>query len=375
MMARPVPAGLTILLLTSCASGATSTTSAPPSPTMSSSTGAPASPAHAAREPRIVIADNGNATPSTPAQVRLARLDATDVGVVAGNFVGVVDDEVVALNGLELEAMDYDGHATTIGVLASPPAPFAGTVVVSPDLTHWLYTTTPGQSLTAQIHEGSAGGDRVLATIPSPDNNGVFGPYAWNSTGVYVVLNATGIGGAGPFLEYHFPLYRFDLATGGLSKVVPDCYAYAVLASGTLVCAGRPGFAGGGLEIRFAGGRSTALPVQGQFAGVRVSRGEQRLALAYEGGTSTLPAYQIGVAALAATSLTAFGPAGYFPEAWLPDGRLIAEQSCLFAYGPSPLPCESSPANGTRVLFSADGSSSTPFYKLSVSSRVGGVLA
>jgi hypothetical protein len=292
-----------------------------------------------------------------------------------GEFIGVFDDEAVALNGLQLTAMGYDGKTTQVGLLAGAPSDGANRIVLSPDLSQWLYTmTSDSPSLTAQVHVGSATGDRVVATIPSPNGNGIFAPYAWNSSGVYLVLQATGIGGAGPFLDYHFPLYRFDLGTGTVSQAEPACVAYDVLNSGAFICALNPSGPQQrtGLEIRSSGAQDQTIPVQGPFAAVRLSTDATRLALVGLGGTSVDGEYQMKTARLTSPVLSDFGPPGYVPEAWLPDGRLVARQMCLVADN-SPTACDASSV-GKTYIFSADGRSSTFFFKLGQGVRTADVL-
>jgi hypothetical protein len=323
----------------------------------------------------VVIDDGGTGVTGT-AQIRIARLDATDVGVMKGQFIGVFDDEAVALNGLQLTAMGYDGETTRLGTLAGAAA---GTtpdrVVLSPDLSQWLYTTTSdSQSLTAQVHLGSATGDRIVATIPSPNGNGIFAPYVWNSSGVYLVLQAIGIGGAGPFLDYHFPLYRFDVGTGAVSQVEPACVAYEVLNSGAFICALNPSGPQQrtGLEFRSSGAQDQTVQVQGPFAAVTLSPDASRLALVGLGGTSVDGEYQMKTARLTSPVLSDFGPPGYVPEAWLADGRLVARHMCLVASN-APTACDAS-NDGKTYIFAADGSRSTFFFKLGQGVRIADVL-
>jgi hypothetical protein len=326
------------------------------------------------REARMVIDDLGTRLPGI-AHVRLARLDATDVGVMTGQFIGVFNDEAVALNGRQLTAMAYDGATTLLGLLAGAPAAGAGGVVLSPNLSQWLYTmTSDSQSLTAQVHLGSATGDRVVATIPSPNGNGIFAPYAWNSSGVYLDLQATGIGGAGPFLDYHFPLYRFDVSTGAVSQVEPACVGYDVLNSGAFICALNPSGlqSSGGLEIRSSNAHDQIVEVKGPFAAVTLSPDASRLALVSLGGTSADSEYQIKAAQIKSLVLADFGPPGYVPEAWLPDGRLVAREMCLVA-SDSPTACDAS-NDGKTYVFAADGSRSTFFFRLGQGVRIADVL-
>ena len=366
-------AGLSVAVLTACGSSAS-----PSSPTSAAGTtpsaASPSPTPTAAREPRLVIEDRGTNPPATD-RVRLAGLDANDAGTMAGHFMGVFDDRAVALNGLVLTAMAYDGATTHLGTLVHAPSGFTDQVVVSPDLSQWLYTTTSDtQSLTAQVHVGSASADHVVATLPSPDSNGIFAPYAWNSSGVYLILQATGIGGAGPFLDYHFPLYRFDVGTGAVSQVKPVCEAYDVLPSGALVCA----LSGGGsqmtsgLTIRSAGTADRVVPVQGPFAGVKLSPDSSRLSLVGLGGTSADAEYQVRTTVLTTPVLSDFGPPGYVPAAWLPDGRMVTRKMCLVADN-SPTACDAA-RDGETYIVTADGSSSTLFFKFGEGVRVVDVL-
>jgi hypothetical protein len=183
-------------------------------------------------------------------EVRLARLDATDTATVKGQYDGIVDDKVIVLNGSTLEALNRNGTVTKLGQLAATPDWVGvGTVVVNPQLSQWLYAIRDDAS-TATIHLGTPKSDRVIATLPSPDGNAYYQPFAWNASGVYMVRQPVGIGGAGPFLEYHFALAKFDLTKGRVADVSPQCIAYGVLDNGTMIC-GQP-VQDGRLQIRFA---------------------------------------------------------------------------------------------------------------------------
>jgi hypothetical protein len=137
-------------------------------------------------------------------EVRLARADATDTATVKGQYDGIVGGKVIVLNGRTLEALNRNGTVTKLGVLAATPGWVGvGTVAVNPQLSQWLYATRDDSS-TARIHLGSPASDRVIATLPSPDGNAYYQPFVWNASGIYMVREPVGIGGAGPFLEYHF---------------------------------------------------------------------------------------------------------------------------------------------------------------------------
>ena len=188
------------------------------------------------------------------------------------------------------------------------------------------------------------------------------------------MLQPTGIGGAGPFLDYHFPLYRFDLSTGTVSPAEPACVVYDVLTSGAFICALNPSGPQQrtGLEIRFSGTQDQTLPVHGPFAAVTLSTDATRLALVGLGGTAVDAEYQMKTARLTSPVLSDFGPPGYVPDAWLPDGRLVARQMCLVA-DTSPTTCDASSVGKTDI-FSADGRSSIFFFKLGQGARTSAVL-
>jgi hypothetical protein len=309
-------------------------------------------------------------------QVRIARLDATRVAVVKGLYDGIAGGQVIVIDGTTLEAVGRSGAIRKLGQLAGGPnGTEAGTVAVKPDLSQWLYTLTDDK-WNSFIHLGGAGGDAVVATVPSPDGNAFYQPYAWNTSGVYMVKQATGLGGAGPFLEYHFNLARFDLASARLTDASPACLVFSVLDDGTIVC--RPAYDSGRLEVRTPSGATHLIQVATgngvgtdfEFRRVTVSPDGARLAAARNGAKSPILNYQIAVADLSATSTAAFGPLDYVPDTWLPDGRLVAHHECVYAdWGAGP--CNAN-LDGT-YLFSADGSSRTLFYKLASSWVVGSI--
>jgi hypothetical protein len=321
---------------------------------------------------RLVIEDVVNG------EVRLARLDATRTATIKGHYDGIVSGKVIVVDGRTLESVNHSGAVTRLGVLAvSPLWQGPGTVVVKPDLTQWLYTIVDNNTWTSRIHLGSASGDRVIATIPSPDGNAFFQPFAWNASGVYMVKEATGLGGAGPFLEYHFDLATFDMGSNRVAVVSPDCIAYEVLTDGTFIC-GRA--AQGYLEVRSPAGqtRKIQLTMGGSandydywaYSHVALSPDERRLIAGRNGAKDPVINYQMVVADLAASSATVFGPLDYLPDTWLPDGRIVADHWCVQFEGAGP--CDET-LNGTYI-FSADGKSRTLFFKLKQGSTVVGYV-
>jgi hypothetical protein len=318
----------------------------------------------------LVIQDIGQS------QVRLARLDAVRTAVVQGLYDGIVNDRVIVLNGTALLALGRDGKVTKLGQLAATPDWLgAGSVIVDPQQSRWLYSIRDNNS-TTQVHLGTPSGDTVIATIPSPDGNAYYQTYAWNPSGVYMVREPVGLGGAGPFLDYHFPLVRFDLSTNRVTLVSPQCVAYGVLDDGTMIC-GRTATAGA-IEVRSPTGQSHLIQVASGTGGtgtvyiaVSVSPDHKRLIVGRNGSKDPVINYQMAVADLSSSSAQAFGPLDYLPSGWLPDGRLVAVHMCTLAdWGGGP--CNAG-MDGT-YFFSADGASHSLFYKLVVGATVVGYL-
>jgi hypothetical protein len=368
-----VVAGIvTALSLAGCSgTGPGASVQSPTASTVSSSPTPSAVPSPVAADVRLVIED------VLAPEVRLARFDATRTARVPGLFDGIVAGKVIVVNGRTLESLSRDGTVKVLGHLAATPLwSGPGTVAVKPDLSQWMYTIADA-SWTARIHLGSATGDRVVATIPSPDGNAFYRPFTWNASGVYMVRQLTGIGGAGPFLEYHFDLATFDASAGKVTDVSPDCLAYQVLDDGTLVCGvARQGY----LEVRSPAGQTRKIQVTiggaentydaWAYSHVALSSDGKRLIAARNGAQDPVVNYQMAVADLTASSATSFGPIDYVPDAWLPDGRLVADHMCVQFEGAGP--CDAG-LDGTYI-FSADGLSRTFFYKLKQGSSVVGYL-
>ena len=347
--------------------GPTPSPSASPSqssPQPSSNPNPTSSPAGAAT--RLVIQDYAKS------QVRLARFDAVDVATFPGNFDGVVGGEVVVVNGQNLLAVSGTGAVRTLGRLAAAPEwSGPGTVAVSPNLGQWLYTIVNFTNLTSVVHLASPTSDRVIATFASPDGNAFYQPFTWNTSGTYMVAEATGLGGVGPFLEYHFPLVKLDVTTGRLTGVSPTCVAERVLDDGTMICRTSTG----GVEVRSPSGASHTIQVgtatsggNGIYSRLTVSPDQTRFVAARNGNANpNLVNYQIVAGALSGTSAAVFGPADFYPDVWLPDGRIVADHLC-WTFQQDGGPCNAA-LDGTYFL-SADGKTQTLFFKLSQGASV-----
>lgn len=209
------------------------------------------------------------------------KLDGTVTASITGEYDGNVGGEVIVLNGTTLEALNPDGRVTRLGQLAAmPDLTNPGSVAVNPQLTQWNYAIRDEAS-TARIHLGTPATDKIVATLPSPDGNAFYRPFAWNASGVYMVRQPVGIGGERPFLEYDFPLAKFDLATDRVTDVSPQCIVHQVLDDGTMIC-GQPNV-GGRIEVRSPSGHSNVIQVvtggntNDNFVSVAVSPNGKRL--------------------------------------------------------------------------------------------------
>jgi hypothetical protein len=304
-------------------------------------------------------------------EVRLARLDAVDVGTAKGQFQSIVSGKVIVLNGTCLQAMSRSGALTTLGQLTAAPN---GSVVVSADLTQWLYTIVDSNQ-SSHIHLRSASGDAVIADLPSPDGNAWWVPSAWNSTGIYLVRQPVGIGGAGPFIDFRFDISKLDRASGRLITISPACAAYRVLDDGTMICRSSTA---GSIEVRSPSGQSHLIQMTNGTTGsnaafnrVALSADGKRVIVARNGAKDPVINYEMAVADLTASSATTLGPLDYVPDTWLPDGRFIGDHMCVYS-GFGGGPCNQ--GLDATYVFSGDGTSHTLFYKLTSTSQVVGYI-
>ena len=364
---RAIGLALAAMVLAACGATGQNTPGGSPAsvtPTLaaaaSASPSAQPSPLPAAADLRLVIDDFNRS------EVRLARLDATRTAVVKGRYVGIAGGRVIVLDGKTVQTINPNGTVTNLGQLtATPEFVGLGTIVVNPQLSQWLYVTRDDASTTT-IHLGAPTSDTVIATVPSPDSNAYYQPFTWNSSGAYMVREPIGLGGAGPFLEYRFPLAKFDLTTHRVTDVSPRCVAYQVLDDGTMIC--RSSNPGGSIEVRSPSGHSNLIQLArgggasgDLYMSVVVSPDHKRMIAARNGVKDPVLNYQIAIADLTSSTANAFGPLDYLPDAWLPDGRVVADHRCAFSeWGGGP--CDAS-LDGTYI-FSSDGASHTLFYKL-----------
>lgn len=303
------------------------------------------------------------------AEVRLARLDAVDVETTKGQVQSKVGASVIVLNGTCLQLMNRGG-VTTLGQLPEPPSGSGHDVFVSPDLTQWIYALVDANQ-TSHVHLRTPSGDTVIADLPSPDGNASWVPFAWNSAGIYLVRQPTGLGGAGPFIDFRFEIAKLDRSSGRLVAISPSCVAYGVFDDGTMAC--RSSVAGN-IEVRSPSGQSHLIQVTNGSTGINAaynrvafSADGKRVIVARNGAKDPVINYQMAVADLTASTANSFGPLDYVPDTWLPDGRVIADHTCVYS-GFGGGPCNEG-LDATYVV-SGDGASYTQFYKLASGSQV-----
>jgi hypothetical protein len=331
----------------------------------------------AVSDPRLVIADQVDPTALnfSAAEVRLLKLDSTVAVSVKGQYVGMVGATVIVLEGESLKALDRSGSVRQLGTVAGQAGWAAGTVLVKPDLTQWIYVIHDAD-WTARVHLGTPTSDTVVATLRAPGVSSTYSPFAWNASGIYMVRQDIGLGGAGPFLEYQERLARFDLTRGTVADVSPDCRVYRVLDDGTMFC--RPLSSPGRIEVRSPSGHSSLIQLSRGASGysndtayirVTVSDDGKRLMAGRNGSSDPMINYQIVTADLATSSVNAFATLDYLPDTWLPSGRVVADHWCAQGFGNTGA-CDAS-LNGTYVL-SADGASHSLLFKLAGTAAVVG---
>lgn len=226
------------------------------------------------------------------------------------------------------------GGVSTLGQLPAPPSGAGRDVLVSPDLTQWIYALVDANQ-TSHIHLQTPSGDTVIADLPSPDGNASWVPFAWNASGIYLVRQPSGIGGAGPFIDFRFEIAKLDRSTGRLVAISQSCVAYRVFDDGTMVCRSSTA---GDIEVRSPSGQSHLIQMTTGSTGtdaaynrVTFSADGKRVIVARNAVKDAVINYEMAVADLTASTATSIGPMDYVPDTWLPDGRVIADHMCVYS--------------------------------------------
>lgn len=295
-----------------------------------------------------------------------------DPGGIDGDAYFVGAAHLYFIEGTAVKAMGRDGTVTTVGqvpqlqttVHADDEQGYTG-FAVSPDESSLVFaiplsiqgdngaTTDHSQLWTEPI-----GGTVASATMVYDDVSTagyVLLPFAWSSTAVWVSQQpTTGLGGAGPFLDYsHFAAATVDPSSRVLTPVTGDCSPSDDSAidssSPNVICHGLPTDRSVTVELP-PGTRTVVMQPSSAtaFGAIRVSDDGQYLAYGAYLGTFGSGHYITTVVDLGSNAVVATVQ-GYTPMQWLNDDRLVVSPS--FGEGASYL---LSPSFDNPVKLSAD---------------------
>jgi len=304
---------------------------APPASAAASATAEP-------HQPLVAVLDHPfGAAPNT---LRLLRTDGVEVAELPVD----PDAEAIAAAGSRL-LVAGSGRITTVepdgttGALPTLPgdagADLVRGLVANPAGTAWLWSSV-AQSDGGAHSRLYLGGPSVPSALllERTEAGSALQPVAWTAGGAVVSDEPLGIGGYVLFRRTFGPTSLLDLASHALQPLTDTGCAFSDLAAdGTVACVsdGREGPHGDApvtLHLLRTGRApvAVALPAAVQQAGLALFRPS--------GGVVTLatsPALGEGqeqvetdLVDVATGSRHAFGPAGIMPQAWLPDGRLLA---------------------------------------------------
>jgi hypothetical protein len=269
-----------------------------------------------------------------------------DPGGIDGDAYALGANHVYFIDGMTVKALGRDGAVTTVGEVPQPPATVTASsretltaLAVSPDESTFIF----GIPLQVAGDNGARGDYSQLWTEPvgcsaasaakvydydSGSGDNTLMPFAWTAGRVWVsALNTTGLGGAGPFIDYSaFNPMLFDPSSHTMSSLPSSCILYsagAVNAAGSYVCQGATNPAA--LEVVTSSGTTSVTartPDATQFGAYRISDDGRFLAYgAYVGefgnGHYVTTVIELSSGATVATLQ------GYTPSTWLEDDRLI----------------------------------------------------
>ena len=371
-----------IAVLAACGpahSPAPPTTAATASPTPTPTSLPTPSPTTAPPAPLVVTSREAgpSGTPWTAVQLSLVGEDGTveatylDVGGPYGDSYAVGSDHVYFIDGTVVKAMARDGTVTDVGYV--PQVSTTATdedvqsdtaLAVSPDestLVFGMPIAIQGDngatSDRSQLWSEPLGGTTAAATMVYNDANNddqILLPFAWSSTDVWVSqLSTSGLGGAGPFLDYsHFDAATFDPATHVLKPLTGDCVPsddYAINSSSpNVVCHGLPSDASVTVELPSGTRTVTMQPASAAYGSIRVSDDGRCLAYGAYVGVFGNGHYNATVVDLTSGVLVSTVQ-GYTPMQWLNDDQLVVSPS--FAGGATYL---LSPSFDSPVKLSSD---------------------
>lgn len=346
-----------VAVVAGCGVATQPSTAAPtPSPTPIPSPVPTPSPIVARPAPLVVTFRNtGPAdSPWTAVQVSLVGEDATvtgtfsDPGGTHGDAYTVGSNHVYFIEGTTVKAMGRDGTITNAGqipqvhttVTADNEASFTA-LAVSPDestLVFGVPLVIAGEngatSDQSQLWTEPVGGTAASATMVYDYKaaGSVLLPFAWSASTIWVSdIPTSGLGGAGPFLDYSsFNASTFDPASHVLTAIHGGCYisdARAIDRSSSNYACASP--SSPILHVNLPSGTRTVSmqPASATgFGAFRISDDARYLAYgAYIGdfgsGHYVATVVDLSSGAIAATVQ------GYTPKEWLSDDRLLVSPS------------------------------------------------
>jgi hypothetical protein len=260
---------------------------------------------------------------------------------------------VYFIEGTMVMAMGRDGTVTNAGQVPHPTATVSAVnrqnftaFAVSPDESTLLFgiplavadddgATRDHSQLWSEAVGGTAASATMVYDEPTTES-GVLLPFAWTNENVWGSdLTTSGLGGAGPFLDYSaFGPFTFDPSSHALTAVPSTCFltdSAAVDAANNYVCESQPNSTS--LTVSEASGTKpvTIGPMGATAYGAfRVSADGRYLAYGVFNGDFGLGTGEYSTVVLDLDSREAVATVpGYAPDRWLDDDRLLVNTNYM----------------------------------------------
>ncbi|MGA7987751.1 MAG: hypothetical protein WCB51_05065 [Candidatus Dormiibacterota bacterium] len=320
-------------------------------------------PTPAAEPPLLVTVQNIGPISNPFSSIKLTLISEsghvpgsfTDLGGVDGDAYFVGATHVYFIDGTKVMAMGRDGTVTNAGQVPQPTATVGAVdrqdftaFAVSPDESTLLFgiplAVAGRNGATAdhsQLWSEAVGGAAASATMVYDEpasTGGVLLPFAWTAGSVWGSdLSTSGLGGAGPFLDYSaFDPFTFDPASHALTAVPSSCFlvdSAAVDAANNYACTPQPGSTK--LTVSEPAGTKTVTmgpATATAFGAFRVTNDGRYLAYGVFTGDFGLGtgSYATTVVDLDTSAIVATVP-GFSPDCWLDDDRLLVNRNYMEA--------------------------------------------
>jgi hypothetical protein len=297
----------------------------------------------------------------------------SDPGGVDGDAYFIAANHVYFIDGTTLKAMGRDGTVTNAGQVPQPATAVTGAdrsqftkFAVSPDESTLLFgiplavvgdgTATRDHSQLWSEPEGGTAASATMVYDETGSAGGVLLPFAWTSGGIWGSdLNTSGLGGAGPFLDYSaFNPFTFDPVSHVLTAVPASCVladAAVVDAANNYACSPQSNAPVIKVSVQSGTKTVTMAPADATgFGAYAVSNDGRYLAYGAFAGDFGLGTGSDQTTIVDLNSSTTVATVqGYAPGCWLDDDRLVVAASYLT--GPTYL---LSPSFSNPVKISAD---------------------